>query len=322
VVIGASDAYAACTNPLQVYLEKRKEIPAWQPDEETQERLDLGLELEPVILSRYEKKEKCQVERNLPMFFSALHPFMGATPDGVARSLETAAKHGVEVKNSNWRMFDESGEDENKFGVEGTDQVPLRYFYQGQHQMAVLGLNRVDFPVLKNGNALKIYRLDRSEEFIAEMVSAQEELAQRILDGVPPEPTYSHSGTRKLLNEMYGCKTGTVTTLGLREKEAWLRLEEIRLAMKNLDDEKSELTNFLLASIGDAEFCEFSESDIRLKRIVVQDSLVTQEKVDKLAARLGEWTARGMCGCNGRVSSFCRTRNCVRRHRYSRIFSP
>lgn len=293
IVIGASEAYTACSNPLKLYLEKRGEIPQWKPEGEILERMNVGKRLESTIIDLYEESEGEIVERNIPMLISAMNPFMGATLDGLCRHPGGAPKHIIEAKNSNVRMFDDSGEDVGKFGQDRTDQVPVRYYYQGQHQMAVTGLDRVDYPVFRGGCKLQIYTLFRHDDFIHNMIAAEEELALRIHNGDPPPPNYRESSTRSLINSMYGCNVGKVQTLDEAYRNVWLQIEEIRLREKELDEKKSELTNRLLDAIGDAQFCKFPESSIQLKRIVVNDSIVTEQDVTKLKTKIGQVKRKG-----------------------------
>lgn len=284
VVFGASDSYTACTNPLQAYLAKRGEIPAWKPDEETQDRLDVGQAIEPAIISLYEKREDCEVIRDLPMYFAPLHPYIAATPDGIAIKSQDDIR-GVEAKNSGFRMF---GDDVDKFGEEETDEIPIRYIFQAQQQCFVMGLQKIDFPVLKSGSSFKIYRIDRDDSFIADMVDSLQELAERIVNGDPPEPEYAHPGTRKLLREVHGCNAGEVATLGKVALQEWLRIEELKLREKVAKEEKDELLNRILHQSGSSQFIEFVESSVRVKKVVVKDSFVTQKDIDEATAKLGQ----------------------------------
>ncbi|SFH98749.1 Phage-related protein, predicted endonuclease [Planctomicrobium piriforme] len=278
---------------LQGYMEARGELPPFEPSEEQKERMSNGLEIEPYVLRLYSKKMKCQVEPNSTMYFHPNHWWMGATQDGRGYRTEPEPEEWtVESKNAGYRMFDKTGTDDSKYGEDGTDQVPLTVLYQCQHQMAVMGTERADVPVFTD-NRLRIYTVPRSDELIATIIEAEKELAERIVNGDPPPPDYTHAGTRKLLTSMYGCVVGSKIELGLDLKNAWLEREEISLQLKALEDRKDEITNALLDAIGMHELATFSESDIRVNRITVKDSLVTQKQVDELAARIGQVGRKG-----------------------------
>lgn len=295
IVFGASDAASICNlnpycSPLEFYLRATGQYEDERTEEE-ETRLDIGLRLEPVILDLYELREGVEVERNLPMYLSAEVPFMGASLDG--RVNKENDKRVVDSKSSNFRMFDESGDDDNKFGKEGTDQIPLYMLFQAQHQMAVMGVERADFPVLVDASGFKIYTVLRNNDLISQIISSEQEMFERIVNGDPPEPTWSHDGTRRLLGEMFGYEAGQVTELTLEDKALWEECQDLTLQKKDLDERINAIKNELLFKLGDNELGRFPGSNIELKRTIVKDSIVTQDKVDKLAAKIGKVDRKG-----------------------------
>ena len=331
VVIGASDAASACNvgykSALQLYMEKRGEMPLEEDTDVSRRKKRMGNRIEPIILGEYVDQEGTTVLNGLPMFFSAKHPFMAATPDGFCmpptetvissgktlriRTLHKLGKkvwrtgdaekvlahvtHGVDAKNSTSLMFDRTGDNEHKYGQEGTDAIPLSGLFQGQQTCEVFGLSRVDFAVLKDGYYLNVYRVERNDELIQAIVSAEKELAERIIAGDPPEPNWNHPGTRRCLQAMHGCLIpGPPRTLPFEHLEHWLRLEALRKLEADAKEEREALTNRLLHAAGDAEYVEFEGNDeLRLKRIDVADSLVTEEKLEALRQRIGQVDRRG-----------------------------
>lgn len=297
VVIGASEAAAACnlspySSALQLFLEKRGQLPAWQPDPEAKERMEFGLRVESLVLDAYAEREDCEIEKQLPMFFHPEHAFCTATPDGIAhRSLEN--QWCVDAKNSNWRMFDESGESEHRYGQAGTDQVPVTHLCQAQQQMAVMGLDRCDFPVLKDGNKLLIYTVQRNDDLIAQIIAAERELYERILRNDPPEPNFEHTGTVKVLSQMFGCKVGQVASLTEAESDLWRKYEQLGITAKEANEEREEIKAKLLWSLGEAEVGRFPDVAMELKRTVVSDSYVTQKDVEELVAKVGHLGRKG-----------------------------
>lgn len=282
VIISASEAAAACnvspySSALELYLTKRREMPAWEPDDEQKERMRFGHLMEAVLIDEYKSKNECEVETDLPMFLSTEVDYMGATPDGIARKEKDVWE--LEAKNSNWRMFDSSGEDENKYGKPGTDEVPAIALFQAQQQMKVLGLNRVDFPVLKNGNEMLVYHVERNDDLIEQIVECEGELVQRIIDGKAPEPNFSHDGTAKLLHEMYGVKVGSVVELSADDEALWERQMEIAEEIKELDKERKRIKNEMLSKMGENEFAHFPGRVFQLKRTQVADSYWTEKDV-------------------------------------------
>lgn len=280
IVFGASEAAAACgrskySSALELYLRKRGEI----DDIESNEAMAMGNRLEPVILDMYEERIGKTIWRRTPMFFSADHSFMSATPDAVvfADAADSSFDASVDAKATTGRRFDATGEDMDSFGVDGSDQVPIEYLLQGQQQCAVMGVNRVDFPVLFDGRQLRIYSVARDEDLIAEIVSAEKELAERITNGDPPEPDFQHSGTLKLLQKMHGCEVGKVVSWPDELASKWESLAAIKDQIKSLEKAKDALSAELFHAMGDAE--QAVCGPLTVKRVNVKaTSFVTEKK--------------------------------------------
>jgi len=284
VRIGASESAAACgvsryDQPLSLYLQKRGEM-VKEFDEQTQTRLRLGLMMEPVILTEYQARMQCQVTPGQPVYYSLEWPWMSATPDALAATPDALAIDDidgispwiVECKNSGDRMHDRSGGDESMFGVDGTDQVPIEYVFQAQHQMAVLGLSRVDFPVMFGGNRLNIYRVNRDEDLISAIVESTRVLAEQIITGTPPEPNYQAPDIRRCLRA--GVVEGKSVELPYEAADWWQQYRDSTEAISIAQKRKDECMARLLGAVGDAEFA--TVGGIRLKRVVVGPTSYTQ----------------------------------------------
>lgn len=293
VVFGASDAAAACnqssySSALQLYLEKRGEFDPHSNDTaEDVERREFGLDLEPVILRRYARREKCQITADLPAYLHPTLPFMAVTPDAIA-GLSDGTLRGVEAKNSGAQMFDPTGENVHRYGVEDTDQVPIEYLLQCQQNMEVMGYDQVDMPVLRGGNRLLVYRIDRSPELIQQIVSAEQELAERIVNGDPPEPNWTHSGTQKVLERMYGLEIGRRIELDEEAMRVWNLLQEMKAEEKDREERMRGYRNLLLEKLRGAEIGVLPNRTHELKRSVIADSYVTEKDVSDLQLRLGQ----------------------------------
>jgi predicted phage-related endonuclease len=282
VVFGASEAAAACgrskySSALDLYLIKRGEIEDSFSEDQI-EAMEMGHHLEPIILDRYEKRTGLALTRKLPMFLSADHLFMGATPDGLPRSQNIGEwDRAVDAKTSTTRMIDKTGSDVSMWGDDGTDQVPLDYLFQAQQQCAVLGVQFVDFPVMFDARTIRIYTVKRDEELIAEIVAAEKELAERIINGDPPEPDFQHSGTLKLLKKTQGYEAGKVITWDDSLAEKWRQLADVKEQLKALEKKKDVLDAELFHAMGDAE--QAVCGPLTVKRIHVKaTSFVTDKK--------------------------------------------
>lgn len=305
IIFGASDAPAACnvspySSAFQLCLEKTRQINLpFDPDQV--ERMEAGLVIEDAIVELYRRRRNCEVRRDLPMFFHSSLNYMSATPDGEAYTAdEETVTWGVESKNTQFRMFDASGEDENKFGEEGTDAVPLQYLFQAQQQMEVMGWSSVDIPALFDGWKLRVYTVDRSDELIASITDAEKELAERVCNGELPEPHWRHARTEKVLKSVYGVVPKKKVVRGDDLRGWWLKREEIKLKIDELTADLSEATSRIIAGFEDAEIMTFEGSTIRIKRTVIADSLFTQQdvdnaklKADEIAGKIGTVKRKG-----------------------------
>ena len=267
VRIGASECAGACgvskyEQPLSIYLQKRGEVSRdFSPDIE--QRLRLGLLMEPVILTEYTQRTRSIVTPGQPTYFSIKWPWMSATPDAFATA--DGVSWIVECKNSSEYMQDRSGEDATMFGVDGTDQVPLDYMFQAQHQMAVTGFDRVDFAVLVGGNRLNVYTVKRDEMLIQSIVEATRQLAEQIVAGTPPEPQYSHPSVARCLKR--GLEEGKTIELPPDAEKWWNDYRDAKAVEESAKARSKEAMARLLAATGDAQFA--TVGPLKLRRVVV-----------------------------------------------------
>lgn len=283
VVWGASEAAAACnqdpySSALEKYLIKRGEFVKEFSDEQKR-AMAMGTRLEPIILDVYEESQDCRLARRLPLYFHPTWSFMAATPDAIAtKQLGTEEdaidEWSVDAKATGWRMLDKSGDDNSKYGEPGTDQVPTGNLFQAQQQMAVMGFDRCDFPVLVDGRELRIYTVPRNDDLIQQIALAEAELSERIMRGDPPEPNWEHSGTKAVLNRMFANGTNTVAELTEVEHDLWTRREQLASAIKMMTEEKDDIENRIKWAVGENEIARFPDASIELKRVSVKATRV------------------------------------------------
>lgn len=279
VRIGASESAAACgvsryDQPLSLYLQKRGEL-SKDFSESATTLTRFGLLMEPVILTEYQHRKatecgQCFVFPGQPVYFSLEWPWMSATPDALAT--DGKSEWVVECKNTSEHMHDRKGDSDVKFGVDGTDQVPIEYIFQAQHQMAVLGLSLVEFPVLVGGNRLNIYRVNRDEDLISTIVQATRDLAEQIIAGKPPEPVYTAPDIKRCLRS--GIVDGKTVELPEEAADWWQKYRDASDSIKAAEKIKDESMARLLGAVGDAEFGIVG--GIKLKRIVIGPSSYTK----------------------------------------------
>ena len=172
--IGGSDAAAACGRSkwktrYQLWLEKTGQLP---PKVDTEE-MRWGRRLEAAILEEYAEREGVQLKRSN---ITIRHPdieWMTANLDGWHGNIVVDAKTS--------RMPDEWGDG-------GSDEIPEDYKFQGQHYLAVTGLDRVHFPTLFFGSTYKLFDVPRDEGFIVELIAQEHEFWRLVETKTPPTP--------------------------------------------------------------------------------------------------------------------------------------
>lgn len=109
------------------------------------EAMRMGKRIENFILDLWEEETGEIAGKRGTLWRHPVHEGMMATVDAIAPTREAV----VEAKNdASWSW----------------DEIPLHYQAQGQWQMLVTGLGKVEFAVLHRGNKLKIYLLDADAE--------------------------------------------------------------------------------------------------------------------------------------------------------------
>lgn len=102
---------------------------------------------------------------------------MLATVDAIGIPPSGGGPRPVEAKTTRWQK---------EWGEPETDQAPLPYVFQVQHQLAVTGYNEADIAVLIGGSDFRIYRVQRDEEIIKALIRVESEFWQCVENRVPP----------------------------------------------------------------------------------------------------------------------------------------
>lgn len=178
--IGSSDAAAAIgLNPYQSQLElwmqktgKSNLLPAIDPNDDTSPMF-WGTMLEPIVAAHYTKRTGNKVRRVNAVLQHSEHPWMLANVDReVVGSSEvqileckTAGIHGARL----WR-----------------DGVPEYVQLQVMHQLAVTGHRAADVAVLVGGQELRIFRIERDEALIAQLITLEKQFWDMVQQGIAP----------------------------------------------------------------------------------------------------------------------------------------
>lgn len=146
------------------------------PEEPETDEMRWGKTLEPVIRQAYTDRTGLAVllpDSPTPLKHPQ-NPFMLANLDGFT---ETG------------RIFEaKTSFSAQRWGMEGTDDVPAEYLFQVQHYMAVTGYPVADIAVLIGGNTFRIYTVEADLEIHAMLVEVESEFWRRVQENDPPEP--------------------------------------------------------------------------------------------------------------------------------------
>jgi len=240
--VGSSDCAAIMglderKTALHVLLDKRGEL----EDKEAADILELGLDMEPVILKRYERRTGLKPRANHQIAVHPRYPWMITTVDAKVGS----PFHPLEIKHV---LFPRG-----KWGDEGTDEIPTPIILQTQHQMAVTDTEYVELPVLIYGS-LRIYRVERNERLIESIIQREEEFWNKYVIGQEPMPLdFQHPETLGLLKQIYSVDE-SLPPVELGEEaeqtiKSYLQLGQIE---KQAKDAKDAAQAELLSLLGDA----------------------------------------------------------------------
>lgn len=284
LVIGGSDG-AAClgvhpyVTPLEFFMRARGDV----GPVETNIGMERGHRRERLILDEAAEDLGKQLLFDLPMYFSPRHPFMAITPD----SIEASWEEGVDAKSSSHFMRDRSGENPNKYGEEGTDQVPVYCLCQAQQYCEVLNLKRVIFPVMFDSNQpLAYYTVERNDDLIAALIKAETEMVERVINNDPPEPTWEATGTKKLLQELYGFEANKRAELSEEAAAIWSDIARWKLDVDDLNERIEAGKNRVLAEMHGAEIGIFPNGKQGVKRTRIKASTcqVTKAAHERMTA--------------------------------------
>lgn len=239
--IGASEVAAAAglspyMTPLELYHRKRGELPPIEDND----AMRMGRLLEPVV-----KAEFCRAsgltfaDPEPPMFRHGQHQPITATPDAIID--ETTL---FEAKTASWRM-------KGSWGAEDSDDVPPHYLCQCQQQMSVLNAATVHLAVLFDGAQLKTFRVDRNDELIGYLIELALKLWDRIQNGDPPPPDWTHKSTPQLIRNIHGTINETRIELTAEEIADWEQYEELGRMVKETEAHRDTLKAKVLHAIGD-----------------------------------------------------------------------
>jgi len=245
--IGSSDAPVAVgmsryQSPLELWMVKTgRKI---QEDISNKEAVFWGTTLEPIVANVYAEKTGKKVRRVNSILQHPEHPFMLANLDRIVEG------GGVlEIKTAGLRS---QGQWE--------EGVPLAYQIQVLHQLAVTGKAWADVAVLIGGQEFRIYRVERDEERIAQLVDLEKTFWGHVERDTPPQVDGSASSHRALAL-LYPRSHPVLVDYTERKdmNQLFQALLEARQRTKSAESHEALLEQRVKEAIGSAEGALFSQ---------------------------------------------------------------
>ena len=256
--IGSSDAAVAVglspyKSQLTLWLEKTaRKAPE---DISLKEAVLWGVELEPVLAQVYTKRTGYKVRRVNAVLQHPEHTFMLANldrevvghPDGPGiLEIKTASYHSA----PQWE-----------------EGVPVAYQCQVLHQLAVTGHAWAEVAVLIGGQDFRIYRIERDEEKIGDLIRREAHFWQQVRQDWQPEPDGS-SDAAAALGWLFPRDDGQTVDLSDSSEfnQLFGQLLQLREQKEVVEQQESLIKQRLQATLGEATAGLFANGKITWKR--------------------------------------------------------
>lgn len=261
--IGSSDAAAAiglssykCS--LSLWLEKTgRQSPE---DLSEKEAVVWGTVMEPVLAKMYAERTGRKVRRVNAVLQHPEHPFMLANLD---REVITESGTGIlEIKTAGFYS-----------AQQWEDGVPVAYQCQVLHQLAVTGHVWADVAVLIAGQEFRIYRIERDDDKIADLIQREAQFWSWVANDQQPDPDGSYDAQQALLSLF---PTDNGQTLDFSESgpfnDLFAELLILRHRKEDIEQQESTLKHRIQAALGSATAAIFQQGKVTWRK--AKDRLV------------------------------------------------
>ncbi len=270
--IGSSDAAAAVgLNPyksqLQLWMEKTGRdgaLPVVDPNDD-QSPMYWGTLLEPIVAAHYTRRSGHRVRRVNAVLQHPEHPWMLANIDrevvgaSDVQILEckTAGIHGARL----WR-----------------DGVPEYVQLQVMHQLAVTGKQAADVAVLLGGQELQVFRIERDDTLIAQLVALEQQFWGYVERDQQP-PADGSASAELALRCLYPRDSGTTLDFSsdLEMSGVFSDLLAVREVITTQTALESQLKQRIQQRMGEATRAVFEIGEVSWKRSKDGTSLDTTQ---------------------------------------------
>jgi putative phage-type endonuclease len=268
--IGSSDAAVAVglspyKSPLSLWLEKTNRKLAVDLSEK--EAVIWGTVLEPVLAKVYAARTGRRVRRVNAVLQHPDYPFMLANLD---REVVGKADCGIlEIKTAGYHS-----------APQWEDGIPVAYQCQVLHQLAVTGHAWADVAVLIGGQDFRIYRIERDDDKIADLIERESQFWVCVTENRQPEPDGSDDAGKALLS-LFPADNGQ--TLDLSESpeynQLFAELLNLREQKEVTERKESEIKQRIQVALGTCTAALFQQGKVTWRK--AKDRLVAD--VDKIS---------------------------------------
>jgi len=243
--IGGSDAAGALglspwESQFSLWCDKTSEYVS----DEDNRLMTWGRRLEGAIIDGFAEDTDTEVRRHPVMLKSKEFPFMVVNLDAVASDAVIEAKNVGHYMAKEW----ENGE------------IPAHYSIQGQHALAVTGLERVCFAALVGGNDPRYVYVERNDRLIEKLVEGERKFWDMVQSKTPPAVDGSPATTRAIKSLFVDPNAESDIDLsdkldayGRNVSELLEARAEAKASIKEQSEIVSEVENQLCLWLGDYE---------------------------------------------------------------------
>lgn len=237
--IGGSDAAVACglsrwKSPFQLWSEKTNRIIPTKAGEAAY----WGSVMEPILRAEFIKRTNLEVHE-CPFFLrSKEHRHMLANIDGYG--VEGSSYFCIELKTA------------NTFAIQDWQSgLPIEYYCQIMHYMAVTGMNSAYVAVLLGGNEFRIQKYERDEDMIQHIIQMEEHFwYEYMLKDVPPEAT---AKDHDVLGQLYPKSETKAIEMPTKAREVLADYEQANRDLALAKEKKEEAEAKLKMMLAESE---------------------------------------------------------------------
>jgi putative phage-type endonuclease len=246
--IGGSDAAGSIglspwTSQFSLWCDKTSDFVS----DEDNRLMQWGRRLEGAIIEGFAEDTGIAVQRHPVMLRSKEYPFMVVNLDAVADDGVIEAKNVGHYMASEW----EDG------------AVPAHYGIQGQHALAVTGLDSVTFAALVGGNDPRYVHVERNDALIERLIEGEQKFWEMVENMEPPDVDGSSATTQALKAMFVDPEAETIADLSDVKDHTGRTVSDLlamraicKAAIKEQEESIKEIENQLFLWLGNCEIAQ------------------------------------------------------------------